>query len=279
MRITASHIVDLANIHAKEAQNDLPRLVRRLCFDPETTRQLSFPSGDSTYTPGWDGILYSEQGNTWIPVGASRWEIGCDKEPTPKANKEYRKRTKNTGEEARSACTFVFVTPQRWAKKSGWITEQRHKGEWKDVRAYDADDLEQWLEQSPAVALQFAEELGLVGPGVESLSRHWDSWSGQCDPAITPDAFFMDHAWVRDALTEKIHSAFSQPSLPHLLTIRADSVEEAAAFAVAVVAASGLQDSGVGCDRARGLALCGEESTTPDRHCRAHRNRRQTGFA
>ncbi|MEW6173688.1 MAG: hypothetical protein AB1510_11595, partial [Bacillota bacterium] len=60
MRITASHIVEWANTDAKVAQTHLPLWIRRLCFDPEATRQLSFPAGDSTYVPGWDGVLYSE---------------------------------------------------------------------------------------------------------------------------------------------------------------------------------------------------------------------------
>lgn len=235
MRVTASHIVDWANTKAKEAQTTLPRLVRRLCFDVETTRQLSFPAGDSTYVPGWDGVLFTERGNAWVPVGASRWEIGCDQNTSAKANKEYRKRTDQTSAEVRSASTFVFVTPRRWTEKSHWIAEQLHKGEWEDVRAYDADDLEQWLEQTPAVALQFAEELGLSGWGVESISRYWRLWSQQCSPAITPDALFMDRTVVRGSLIEKVRGALSQQSPVAPLVIRADSAEEAAAFAVAAL--------------------------------------------
>ncbi|MBI5593536.1 MAG: hypothetical protein HY881_24045 [Deltaproteobacteria bacterium] len=234
MRITASHIVEWANTNAKVTQTHLPLWIRRLCFDPDATRQLSFPAGDSTYTPSWDGVLYTEKGNAWVPVGASRWEIGCDQDTRRKANAEYRKRTDQTSEEERRACTFVFVTPRRWMKKSGWVTEQRRKNEWADVRAYDADDLEQWLEQTPAVALQFAEELGLSGWGVVSLSRYWDLWSRQCSPAISFDALFMDRSSVHDDLNKRI-----QTDSPDPLAIRADSVEEAAAFAVAVVIASG----------------------------------------
>lgn len=243
MRVTASQIVDWVNTHAKEAQIHLPRWVRRLCFDPEATRQLSFPAGDSTYVPGWDGVLSNERGNAWIPQGASRWEIGCDQDIVGKANGDYLKRTGKTSEEERSTCTFVFVTPRRWMKKSDWIAEQRAKKEWADVRAYDADDLEQWLEQVPAVALQFAEELGLSGLGVITLSRYWNSWSLQCKPAITADALFMDRAPVRDAFVQKLQAVGSQENFSQPLVIRADSVEEAVAFAVAVVLSSGnLQD-------------------------------------
>lgn len=236
MRITASHIVNWANTHAKEAQTDLPRWVRRLCFEPRATRQLSFPAGDSTYVPGWDGVLFSEQGNAWVPAGSSCWEVGCDQDVSGKANRDYRKRTETTSSEERSNCTYVFVTPRRWTKKSEWIEEQALQEEWADVRVYDADDLEQWLEQSPAVALQFAEALGLSGWGVVSLSRYWDAWARQCSPAITSEALFQDRASMFDVLGEKLQASFT-PTQP--LVIRADSVEEAVAFTVAVVMASG----------------------------------------
>ncbi|UCJ16924.1 hypothetical protein K5Q02_00525 [Pseudomonas sp. MM211] len=238
MRITASHIVNWASTQAKEAQTDLPRWVRRLCFDPETTLQLSFPAGDSTYVPGWDGALFRERGNAWVPSGASRWEIGCDQNVLGKANGDYQKRTEQISEKERLACTFVFVTPRRWTKKLDWVAEQCSKGEWASVRAYDADDLEQWLEQSPGVALQFAEELGLSGWGVVSLSSYWDSWAQQCRPPITPEALSMNRTQVFDVLGKKIQETNTSPGSIHPLVIRADSVEEAAAFTVAVVMAS-----------------------------------------
>ncbi len=239
MRLTASHIVNWANTHAKEAQTDLPRWVRRLCFDAEATRQLAFPAGDSSFVPGWDGVLSSERGNAWIPEGSSRWEIGCDQDVHSKANGDYRKRSEQTSADERLVCTFVFVTPRRWTKKKEWLTEQSAKAEWADVRVYDADDLEQWLEQSPSVALQFGEELGLLGPGVQSCSRHWRSWSQQCAPLITADALFMDRAETRESLMAKVREALFRPGASNPLAIRADSVEEAAAFVVATILAAG----------------------------------------
>lgn len=235
MQITASHIAEWANKKAKEAQTNLPRLIRRLCFEAATTRQLSFPAGDSTYVPGWDGVLSRERGDAWAPSGTSYWEIGCDQAPTTKANDDYKKRLKKIAVEHRAAATFVFVTPRRWTTKAKWISAQRAKNEWADVRAYDADDLEQWLEQSPAVSLQFAEELGLVGEGIESLPRYWQSWSQQCSPAITPDSFFLDRTTTRDQLIEKIRSGMNQQNAAPPLTVRADSVEEAVAFVVAAL--------------------------------------------
>lgn len=232
MRITATQIVDWAD--TKVAQADLPRLIRRLCFDVGFTRRIAFPAGDSTYTPGWDGVLHSERGNAWVPADASCWEMGCDKKITTKANREYQKRTEQTKEIERLTTTFVFVTPRRWSTKSKWLVEYRAKSEWANVLAFDAEDLEQWLEQTPAVALRFAEELGFSGWGVESPARYWQLWSQQCSPTITPEAFFIDRTQTRERLIEKINSCLSQ-NTQHTLAVSADSLEEATAFVVAVL--------------------------------------------
>ena len=44
MRVTTSHIVECANTQAKQAQTELPRQIRRLCFLAGSTRQLAFPA-------------------------------------------------------------------------------------------------------------------------------------------------------------------------------------------------------------------------------------------
>ncbi len=238
MRITASHIVDWANTHAKEAQTELPRLIRRLCFDISSTRQLAFPAGDSTYMPGWDGVLSSERNTTWIPSGLSYWEFGCDKNIEKKANGDYQKRVEQTSTEQRSEATFIFITPRRWQKKNDWIDNQKQKNEWADVRAYDADDLEQWLEQTPVVALQFAEELGLSGDGIESLAQYWKIWAHQCNPIITPEAFFKDRENIRNLLLEKC-----QRQTETNIVVSADSTEEAVAFTVATLMTNSLLEN------------------------------------
>lgn len=230
MRITASHLVDWINTHAKEAQQNLPRLIRRLCFDSGELREIAFPSGDSTYVPGWDGVTCVDKGNAWLPSGIAYWEIGCDDDVGGKANRDYNKRCKNTESETRKKSTFVFVTPRRWIKKSQWVKDKREEGLWADVRVYDADDIEQWLEQSPAVAIQLAEELGLSGWGVMSPSRYWGNWSRQCMPNILPDAFICDRTDVQQKLKALIETHVLGEEAKVNVVLRADSVEEAAAF-------------------------------------------------
>ncbi|MFK5912930.1 MAG: hypothetical protein QM484_01030 [Woeseiaceae bacterium] len=238
MRMTASHIVDWVNTHTKEAQQNLPRLIRRLCFDSRFTQQIAFPSGDSTYVPGWDGITRTDNSNAWVPSGNAVWEIGCDQDIQSKANRDYKKRTDQTDEQTRQNSTFIFVTPRRWIQKVEWINQRNNEGNWLSIRVYDADDLEQWLEQTPAIAVQFSEELGLAGWGVMSPKKYWDNWSHQCSPKILSDVFIGDRTKIHKTLKETIIKSLSTEHAIEPIIIRADSVEEAIAFATITITES-----------------------------------------
>jgi len=54
----------------------------------------------------------------------------------------------------------VFVAPRRWSSKREWAEGKEKDGRWQHVRAYDADDLETWLELSFAVHIWISEHLG-----------------------------------------------------------------------------------------------------------------------
>src|SRR3546814_7445175 len=73
--------------------------------------------------------------------------------------------------------TFVFVTAQNWQGKEAWVAKQRSLGQWRDVRAYDAVDLEQWLERSATTQLWFARELGRSLDGIVPVAACWRRWT------------------------------------------------------------------------------------------------------
>jgi hypothetical protein len=234
MRITATQIAEWAK--TKEAQGSLPRLVRRLVHAAGTPTQVAFPAGDSTSLPGWDGELSSEHDSPWVPKGKSFWEFSCEAPVTRKANSDYDKRTRQPLKEVHTGSTFVFVSARRWSQKAQWLERKRAAREWIAVRAYDADDLEQWLEQSTAVALQFAEELGIAGPGVESIAKHWGGWSQQSDPSISAEAFFIDRESAREQFIVDLRRQI-EVGQPQPYANRADSVDEATAFVCAALLA------------------------------------------
>jgi len=232
LEITARQIADWAG--GKAAHAELPRYIRRLIHEVGSIAQIAVPAGASTSQPGWDGELTSEHGNAWVPKGRSFWEMSCEAQVTSKANDDFSKRTKGTPEHIRKTTTLVIVTAKRWSQKGNWLAKKQTAADWSDIRAYDADDLEQWLEQAPAVKLRFGDQIDLTGHGVEDVERHWANWAGQTDVTITPEAFFVDREAARDrfiaGLRKRLSDRNTQP-----LTIRADSVEEAAAFAAAVL--------------------------------------------
>jgi hypothetical protein len=93
--------------------------------------------------------------------------------------------------------------------------------------------------------LAFAEEIGLSGFGVESLGRYWQSWAAQCEPAISPSAFFADRQEAKDRLVTDLHKRIAGgPNGAY--AIRADSAAEAAAFVcAALLEAEDLSDLAV----------------------------------
>ena len=230
MKITATKISQWAK--TKKAQATLPWLIRRLVHTVGKPTEADFPAGDSTGLPGWDGELVSESGSAWIPKGKSYWEFSCEAAATRKANKDYEKRTRKTFKKIRSKAILVVVTARKWSQKKAWLKKKRQAKKWAAVRAYDADDIEQWLEQNAAVALEFGEQLGLIGQGVESLTKQWEGWSQQSNPQISAEALFID----RQSVTEKVVGELRQRTernQPELYAVRADSVDEAVAFVCA----------------------------------------------
>ena len=90
--------------------------------------------------------------------GRSGWEFGVDQDIKGKADGDFAKSVKAVDKADRAQTTFVFVTPRRWPGKAAWVAGMKAKAHWKDVRAYNSSDLEQWLEQSLAGQAWFANE-------------------------------------------------------------------------------------------------------------------------
>lgn len=194
--------------------------------------KVDFPGNDDADQPGWDGEVIADQPTPWIPAGHSGWEFGVNVNIKGKADGDFAKSVSAVEAAQRKSMTFVFVTPRSWSGKAAWIKEQKAKKLWKDVRAYDASDLEQWLEQSLPGQTWFANETGQDTKGAISLDEAWKNWSADCEPALSPvlfaDAVRAAKPTLRRGLTET-------PARPLIIT--ADSKDEAIAFLSAAFAA------------------------------------------
>jgi hypothetical protein len=237
LRITATQIEAWAS--SRESQSELPLLVRRLVQATCETSALAIRSGDSVAAPGWDGVTKAVVSNPWVPLGQARWEMGCDADPQGKANEDFAKRVFQASLEEMAEATFVFVTPRRWRKRDAWQQLAQETAPWRAVRALDADDLEAWLERSPAVTLWFGELRGLSGSGIESTDSFWWRWRSQSRFPLTAGALLSD----RDSAARRFDQLIVEQT--PVISVEADSYEEAAAFACVQLAALGLNGQAV----------------------------------
>lgn len=188
-------------------------------------QKVDFPGNDDAERPGWDGFVVASSATPWIPSGVSGWEFGVTKEIKSKADGDFKKSVRAIDSAKRADITFVFVTPRGWTRKADWVNEMKSKKLWKDVRAYDASDLEQWMEQSLAAQVWFANQTNRSSDGVRTLERCWSDWANVADPALHPSLFDT----AKEAFNGTIQS-FMKKDGANPLIIAADSVEEALAF-------------------------------------------------
>ena len=250
--VVTSKALDLASwADSTEARSALPALLRRLVnstgFD---LTGVDFPAFDNAQRKGWDGYVEAGAPTQWIPQGKSGWEFGCDKTPKSKAESDYTARVGSVDAKERAQTTFVFVTPRNWHGKKDWTEEKKAQGDWKDVRVYDASDIEQWLEQSAPVQIWLAECLGKPTTGYRSLSQCWNSWAPAGEHALSPSLFAPAINSYAETFSRWLDREPGQPFI-----VAADSREEALAFLACLVASEKL--SSRRSDRVPGRGVAG----------------------
>lgn len=188
-------------------------------------RKVDFPGNDDAMRPGWDGQVEADEGTPWISEGSSGWEFGVDKNIKGKADGDFAKSVTATTKADRDQMTFVFVTPRRWAGKAVWVADKRAAGQWEDVRAYDASDLEQWLEQSHSGQAWFANETQAPSEGVRSLDQCWADFADVAQPKLSGALFKSAIDAAKRTMISRLKGAPESPTI-----IAADSAEEGLAF-------------------------------------------------
>lgn len=209
-----------------EARSLLAVLLRHLINSTGSNlKKVDFPAYDNAQRHGWDGVVDTDSATPWIPLGISGWEFGCDQKPQIKADHDYAVRVASVQPKERQDITFVFVSPKNWPGKNDWIKAKRAEKQWKDVRALDASDIEQWLEQSVAAQSWFAEKLSIPTDGIMSVEESWNRWAKVTKPELSKKLF----RGAIDAHGEALKIWLGKnPERPFI--IAADSIEEGLAF-------------------------------------------------
>lgn len=223
--IKANDIENWVNTYEISSRSRLSVFLRTLIHSTsEKITQIDFPGNDDSQRPGWDGYIESDKATPWIPEGISGWEFGVNKDIKAKADGDFDK-SLNAHPSDSSNITFIFVTPRRWPGKNKWVQQKKALNKWKDVRAYDASDLEQWLAQSLPAQSWLANEANLPTQNVDSLDSVWHEWANVCNPSLNT-SFFNKLIKVSE---EQISDYLSKPPQKPFY-IAADSKIEAMAF-------------------------------------------------
>ena len=225
LKITAKNVENWA-VGNLEARSLLAVLLRKLVNSTgQDLTLVDFPGYDEAERKGWDGRVDAGSATQWIPVGKSGWEFGCNEDPKKKADKDHSARVKAIPPNERAEMHFVFVTPHSWDAKDKWRKEKAALGEWKSVRAYDASDIEQWLEQSLQAQRWLSEKLGIPYDGVYSLDERWHAFASVTDPELSKELFAPSVEHYKSIVKNWVENPSATP-----LIICGDSRIEALAF-------------------------------------------------
>lgn len=159
------------------AASELPRLLRRLIIETtDGVERVDFPAGVGASSGDWDGVVRATVGHAFVPEGLSAWELSTEKNSNSKAEGDYTNRVSGPDGAATADVTFVEVICRPWTKARSFAATHTAEGRWKDVRAYNVDDLEAWLEHAPSTTTWLSEQLHRPLSGVQTADRWWDDW-------------------------------------------------------------------------------------------------------
>lgn len=228
-RAIGPELVDATQLNrwaeTKDAQSRFPELVRRLLASTPGISNVSVRSAGGVAAPGWDGRAESE-GTAFLPAGSLRLEFGVGKNPKGKADDDYEKRRDDEKDAEHANAVFVFITPRRWSNAAKWADKRRAEGVFKEVRVLDADDLEGWLQATPAAHHWISEHLGRRPLDAQTLEQWWARFQNRTQPSL-PDQLFLTG---RDAERQKLLAFIDQP--PAVVSVRAAWRSDAIAFVV-----------------------------------------------
>lgn len=171
---------------ARDAQESLPELVRRLLLETPQVSNIRVEAGDGIAQHGWDASFIVERPHSILPSGDVVVEMGTNKQVKRKADHDWAQRA---ADGPFPHLTYVFITPRRWAAGADWARVRRNERVFADVRVIDAPGLEAWLRQAPGAHHWLSEHLDLVAPGVTTLEQWWSRFRTSTDPTIPADFF------------------------------------------------------------------------------------------
>ena len=206
-----------------DAKSRLPELIRQLVHatvEAVDLEHVDFPAGEEIHRPGYDGETKVRRGNAKIPDGIAYWELGTDEDVKRKLDKDYQKRIEGRGAGDFEKVTYIAVTPRDFQNKKPWAEEKNKLGNWREVRVYDSDDIEQWLEMAPAVSLWLSRYVSGPPEGLVDLSTHWQNVQDCLKQKLPSKALLVSRNKTTESFKEWLDCA------PSVLTVYSQTPQE-----------------------------------------------------
>lgn len=239
MRVSRDVLLQWAG--GPEAKHQLPLLVRRLVRETGSgVVTAHFLAGSAVTTGGWDGTVEAAGESPFVPAGRSGWELSVEQGAQGKAETDFEARIQSVPEGERHDMTFIELICRQWTKAPAFESDARARGAFRDVRAYNVDHLEEWLEHAPATSVFFWELVGRPLDGVSTITDHWRQWLESARPVLDSPVVLAGRASVADDIRSYANAG------PGITTVGGNvRLDEILAFFGAVWAASG-DDSSLG---------------------------------
>ena len=166
------------------SRNQLPVLLRRLVLSSlsaDQIRECDFPGNDESQRHGPDGFVNCKKGNAYVPEGESHWEFGVNEDYLSKIKSDFKAASTKHPKDKTKYITYIAVTPRKMTP--GEIKDLKEKlnkeNLWKEVRIYDANRLEQWLEISFTAQVYFSDISGInkTDIDIKLLETYWNNFS------------------------------------------------------------------------------------------------------
>lgn len=228
--VSAAQLAQWPSTRARDAQATFPELIRRLIGETPGATVVSMPSGDAVSTPGFDGVIDVDKATTYLPAGRILIELGVSEDVRTKATADYRNRTGP----GNADCIFLFATPRRWPGAQAWAAEHRAEGNFRDVRAIDAHQLEGWLDHAPSAHHWISEHLGLRPRDAITLDTWWQRLSTSTDPILPAGLCGAGRAAEMDSLLQHLNE-----ESPRLTSIECEWHKDGIGFIHAALHTSG----------------------------------------
>lgn len=178
MRITSTELENWGD--TRDAQGKLPSLIRKLITNSVDAYMpyIDIPTEDSIWKPGIDGVVKTISNSVLGGPGTYNIECGQNADYKRKFFGDLEKRSDKLT--AKTDIIFVFITTRKIQDKNKLIATARQKisksNLWGDIKVFDADSIEHWLEQDYATIAWMCDVLEKPSDGIYDFDKKWSEW-------------------------------------------------------------------------------------------------------